>query len=358
MDVRDRGRCRTYEQPPNTLDRLARASVAWGPRTLTGVSHRLRRSPSPAPWLAVGDAALADYEDDRDLEYTRYLSERAEHYAYETRWLPAPFWSRREGGAAARLRRRARAPDARDALERSISRRRPRPGAVRAHRPRRGGLDCIRVGGVATDDIAAATSAAHRGTTPTSTPIGSEPRDTLTAMRGLTDATKVRRLMRELGRAARGPGRVYVTGGTSAVLVGWRAATHDVDLKLDPEPAGIFDAIPRLKQELDLNIELAAPDDFIPPLPDWQARSVHIEKHGPVEFLHYDFHAQALSKIERGHAQDLADVHEMRARGLVTVERLRALYDAIEPRLVRYPAIDPEAFRRKVEQCLGDRVGG
>jgi hypothetical protein len=173
-------------------------------------------------------------------------------------------------------------------------------------------------------------------------------------MRGMTTADKVRRLMLELGRAARGPGRIYFTGGTSAVLVGWRPATHDVDLKLDPEPPGVFGAIPGLKQTLDINVELAAPEDFIPPLPGWQARSVPIATHGAVEFLHYDFHAQALSKIERGHAQDLSDVREMLARGLVTRERLRELYDAIEPELLRYPALDPASFRAKVERALAD----
>ena len=59
-------------------------------------------------------------------------------------------------------------------------------------------------------------------------------------MRGPTDAAKVRELMRRLGAEARGPGRIYLVGGTSAVLLGWRAATVDVDVKLDPEPPGVF----------------------------------------------------------------------------------------------------------------------
>lgn len=177
-------------------------------------------------------------------------------------------------------------------------------------------------------------------------------------MRGLTTADKVHRLMRELGRAARGPGRIYLTGGTSAVLVGWRDSTHDVDLKLAPEPAGVFEAIPRLKQSLGINIELAAPDDFIPPLPDWEAGSVPIGREGPVEFLHYDFHAQALAKIERSHTQDLVDAQQMVARGLVTLERLPVLYDAIEPALIRYPAIDPASFRAKVDRFVAETRRG
>lgn len=39
-------------------------------------------------------------------------------------------------------------------------------------------------------------------------------------------------------------------------------------------------------------------------------------------------------------------------RGLIEPARLRELYDAIEPELFRYPAIDPSAFRRKVDDAL------
>ena len=76
--------------------------------------------------------------------------------------------------------------------------------------------------------------------------------------------------MEAFGREATGPGRVYLTGGSTAVLEGWREATVDVDLKLDPEPAGAFEAIAHLKDTLDINVELAAPDQFVPPLPGWQ----------------------------------------------------------------------------------------
>jgi hypothetical protein len=55
------------------------------------------------------------------------------------------------------------------------------------------------------------------------------------------------------------------------------------------------------------NIELAAPDDFIPPLPGWEEWSIFIARRGKIDFYHYDLYAQALAKIERGHARDLAD---------------------------------------------------
>lgn len=37
--------------------------------------------------------------------------------------------------------------------------------------------------------------------------------------------------MRELGAAARSPGKIYFTGGATALLLGFREQTLDVDIK-------------------------------------------------------------------------------------------------------------------------------
>ena len=167
-------------------------------------------------------------------------------------------------------------------------------------------------------------------------------------MREPAGGPRVRDLMRLLGGAARGPGRIYLVGGASAVLLGWRATTVDVDLKLAPEPPGVFEAIARAKDALNVNVELAAPDDFMPPLPGWRDRSAFIARHGSIDFFHYDFYAQALAKIERGHESDLLDVDAMRRQRLIEPARLVGLFGAIEPALIRYPAIDPASFRDRV----------
>lgn len=131
----------------------------------------------------------------------------------------------------------------------------------------------------------------------------------------------------------------------------------DVDLKLDPEPPGIYEAIGHLKNELDVNVELVSPDQFIPLLPDWKQRSTFHDRHGAVEFYHYDFRAQALAKLARGYERDLADVAAMLARRLVTREDLTAAFDAIEPDFIRYPALDGESFARRVTEFL-EQVDG
>jgi hypothetical protein len=171
-------------------------------------------------------------------------------------------------------------------------------------------------------------------------------------MRRKLDVQTLQRFMQELAAAARSPGKVYFTGGATALLLGFREQTIDIDLKLDPEPEGVFEAIAQLKNRLDLNVELASPDDFIPCDSGWRERSQHIASIGRVQFFHYDFSLQALAKLERGHAQDLADVTDLVREGYVTVAELRARFAQIEPALVRYPAIDPEQFKQQVEEFL------
>ena len=174
-------------------------------------------------------------------------------------------------------------------------------------------------------------------------------------MRRPADPERVRRLLEELGRRARGPGRVYLTGGATALLEGWRASTVDVDLKLDPEPAGIFEAIAALKDELGINVELASPDQFLPPVPGWRERSRFIARHGEVEFLHFDLLSQALAKLARAHDRDLLDVRAMIERGLVSKEEIASGLERIRPELIRYPALDAEAFEQRVRRFVGAR---
>jgi Nucleotidyltransferase of unknown function (DUF6036) len=171
-------------------------------------------------------------------------------------------------------------------------------------------------------------------------------------MRELADSARIERFMRELGRAARVEGRVYFTGGATAVLHGWRATTVDVDIKLIPDRDELLREIPRLKQELNLNVELAAPSDFIPVPQGWEERSPLIRREGRISFHHFDPVAQALAKAERGHEQDLEDVREMLSSGLVDPADARAQFESIEPELYRFPALDPASFRAAVEELF------
>jgi hypothetical protein len=171
-------------------------------------------------------------------------------------------------------------------------------------------------------------------------------------MRPPVDERRIRELAHRLGRVARTRVRIYLTGGATAVLVGWRDSTIDVDLRFEPESDELLREIPALKESLGVNIELASPPDFIPELPGWRERSPLLFRDGNVDVHHFDPYSQALSKIERGFSQDRDDVRELMERDLVEPARLRELFDAIEPELFRYPAIDPPSFRRKVDATL------
>ncbi|MHB1569662.1 MAG: DUF6036 family nucleotidyltransferase [Solirubrobacteraceae bacterium] len=172
-------------------------------------------------------------------------------------------------------------------------------------------------------------------------------------MRPPVDEARVRALARELAKIVRNPTVLYLTGGATAVLEGWRASTVDIDVRLEPEDDAVYRALPALKETLQINIELASPQDFIPELPGWRDRSPLVFSQGPLQVRHLDPYSQALSKIERGFAHDLGDVDQMLARGMIERQRLMELYARIEDSLHRYPAIDAAAFRRKVQAVTG-----
>jgi Nucleotidyltransferase of unknown function (DUF6036) len=168
-------------------------------------------------------------------------------------------------------------------------------------------------------------------------------------MRALADASRVEQFLQELGRVARSPVRAYLTGGATAVLEGWRATTVDIDLKLVPDADEVLRAIPRLKEELGINVELASPDQFIPELPGWRERSRFVREAGQLTVFHYDDYSQALAKLERGHAKDVGDVAAMHRAGYIEPAELLRLFREIEPKLYRFPAVDPATLRREVE---------
>ena len=167
-------------------------------------------------------------------------------------------------------------------------------------------------------------------------------------MRAGLDKPQLLAFIDAVGRSAEGPGRVYLVSGATALLLGVRDAIIDVDLKLDPEPKGIFKAISRLKERLSIHVKLASPDLFLPPLPGWQARREFVAQSGPVDFYHYDFYAQALSKLLRGHGADLADAVAYIRLGKVDPRRLLELFVEIRDGLIRYPAIDPGEFESRI----------
>lgn len=159
--------------------------------------------------------------------------------------------------------------------------------------------------------------------------------------------------MVELARSApRGmPGRIYFVGGGTAVWAGWRPSTLDVDLHGDPEQ--LFREIQDIKERLDLNVEFARPEDFVPPLRGTEDRHVFIDKIGTVSFYHHDPYAQAFSKVVRGFERDLRDARSFVSSGMVVPDRLRALVHEIPAEAyARYPALSRDAVMEAIDDFV------
>ena len=159
--------------------------------------------------------------------------------------------------------------------------------------------------------------------------------------------------MRELARSApdRNSYRIFLVGGGTAVLQGWRASTIDADLYSDQDE--VFHDIQGIVERLQLNIELARPEDFVPPLAGSEHRHVFIETVGNVSFYHYDPYAQMLSKVVRGFARDVQDAGNFLASGMVDAQQFRSLVEEIpKESFARYPSLSREAILEAVDDFL------
>lgn len=168
-------------------------------------------------------------------------------------------------------------------------------------------------------------------------------------MREPADPERIERLARELGRAVPTGTRMYLTGGATAVLEGWRPSTVDVDVRFEPDSDAALRQIAELKERLRVNVELASPLDFLPALEGWRQRCRFRLRTGNLEVFDFDLYSQALSKLERGFELDLRDVENMVSSGQVEPARLLELFEGIEAELFKFPAVDPARLKAAIE---------
>ena len=172
-------------------------------------------------------------------------------------------------------------------------------------------------------------------------------------MRNRLTRESLHALMRELARSARSNRnyRIYLGGGGTAVLEGWRESSIDADLYAKQND--IFRDVQGIKERLNVNIEFARPEDFVPPLQGAEGRHVFIETVDRVSFYHYDPYAQLLSKIVRGFARDLTDAKAFIASGMVDRNRFRKLVQGIpESVYSKYPRLSSAAVQAAVDDFL------
>jgi hypothetical protein len=159
--------------------------------------------------------------------------------------------------------------------------------------------------------------------------------------------------MNELARTA--PGRksyrVYFVGGGTAVHAGWRESTIDADLASDDD--AIFRDVQGIKERLQLNIEFARPEDFVPPLRGSNDRHLFIDTVGKVSFFHYDPYAQLLSKVVRGFNRDMQDAESFVRSGMIDQQLFRSLVRRIPERAyAKYPALSRQGVLDAVDDFL------
>ena len=140
-------------------------------------------------------------------------------------------------------------------------------------------------------------------------------------------------------------------GGGTAAYLGWRTSSIDVDLCSNRDV--VFRDIQEIKERLNINIEFARPEDFVPPLRGAARRHVFIDTIGTITYFHYDPYSQLLSKVVRGFQRDLDDAREFVRSGMVVPQKLRALVAAIpDAAYAKYPSLSRDAIENAIETFL------
>ncbi len=165
----------------------------------------------------------------------------------------------------------------------------------------------------------------------------------------------VHEFMAEVSKVVHRPTRLYLAGGSTAVLLGFREGTIDIDIAGEMDE--IFSAIPGIKARLDINIELAKPTDFVPSLAGETERHLFIATCGKATFMHFDPYGQAFAKIVRGHETDISDARNLIREGLVTPAKLLELVrEVTDGHFARYPRLNRESVELAVSSFARTRI--
>jgi hypothetical protein len=166
-------------------------------------------------------------------------------------------------------------------------------------------------------------------------------------MRPPIDRLRVHYFLVKLGMTFRHPARMYLVGGTTLVYEGLREQSLDIDIHYevaDQHEAEFSDAVRRLKDELQINVEHSSPGDFIPLPAGWKDRAKYVGRFGLVDVFHFDLYSTALSKIDRGREGDFQDVLALLHSKQIDYDELKQAYDNIMPRMMR------ESLKRRPER--------
>lgn len=166
----------------------------------------------------------------------------------------------------------------------------------------------------------------------------------------LVDMQGIISFLQRLGQCYRQIGTIYLVGGSSLLLVSAKESTFDIDLKFEVPPEYHTEFIRCLRQvgrELQMPVEQASPDQFIPLPQGYQERRRFIGHFGKLEVFHFDFYSVALSKLHRSNEKDFADVINMLHQGLLELSTLERYFQEILPQYENLLSADPDSFQRR-----------
>lgn len=142
------------------------------------------------------------------------------------------------------------------------------------------------------------------------------------SMRPPVDRERIEAFLSRLG-STNLPGRLYLTGGSALVLRGLRTGTLDIDIALESQDeAQLLEAIRHLKDELQVNVEMSSPADFVPLPAGWHDRAHFVGRFGALDVFYFDPYSVALSKLVRASERDLNDVVQLVRAGLIVPDTL------------------------------------
>ncbi len=139
-----------------------------------------------------------------------------------------------------------------------------------------------------------------------------------------------------------------------------RQSTADIDyaaIAEDPRAADELEqAIRSLKNDLDVNVEPAAPHDFLP-VPAWaRERGRFVGQYGPVAVYYYHLPSGVLAKVARGYEQDLDDAEKLIGAAGVTWQEIEQTWREMRASPRGWLRYEPDEVERRLEQ-LRRRLG-
>ena len=167
------------------------------------------------------------------------------------------------------------------------------------------------------------------------------------------DARELLDFLQRLGQCYRHSGVLYLVGGSSLILVAAKESTFDIDVKFDVAPehhADFIRCLRQLSQEMELPVEQASPDEFLPLPRGYQDRRRFVGRYGALDVFHFDFYSVALGKLQRGNEKDYTDVVHMIQVGIIELDSLEKYFQEVLPQIEAYSLrTDPRDFQRKFE---------